>query len=159
MVDRVERNRKVKVHAESGHTKALADWAEGDALAGIALASLADNTKPKKRVRQSSKPLMNALETEYSAKLQSDIPNKQFYPQAVTLRLANGVRLTPDFFCFSMTDDSGDVFPQAREVKGKHAWEDSLIKLKFAAAQWPEIQFILAWKDSSGQWCQQTILP
>lgn len=114
-------------------------------------------TKPKekepKRVRQNSKPLLNKLETEYSWLLGHW--GEHVHAQSITLKLANGVRYTPDFFSLSSV---GSGRPKAWEVKGKHAWEDSLLKIKFAAKEYPEIKFLLVWKEK-GKWCQQEVLP
>lgn len=107
--------------------------------------------KTAKRIRQSSKPLMNGLEKDYLLQLICGIPPSKIKAQAVTLKLANGLRYTPDFFAFH----DGKIM--AWEVKGAFAYEDSIVKLKVAAVAWPEIQFTLAWKKG-GVWKEQRIL-
>lgn len=112
------------------------------------------------RIRQDSKPLMNKLEQEWFNILSVQFPN---YPrpraQAVTFKLANGVRYTPDVFATSWPGfNGGPSWPAAWEVKGKHAWDDSLVKLKVAAHEWPDVQWMLCWKVD-GEWKQQEILP
>ena len=72
---------------------------------------------------------------------------------ALTLLLANGVRYTPDITGFSPKHDK----LHAWEIKGKHAWDDAIVKLKVAAHEWPNIQFYLMWKDD-GVWQTQHIL-
>lgn len=110
-----------------------------------------------KRIRQSDKPLMNKLEAEWFAIINAQFPN---YPrpraQTVTIRLANGVRYTPDMFAFSWPSDRGSC-PTAWEVKGKHAWDDAIVKLKVAATSFPEIRFVLVWKNG-GEWRQQEVM-
>ena len=103
------------------------------------------------RIRQSKKPLMNKLETEFFNHLSSLYPNWAIHAQAMTFRLANGLRYTPDFVCIS-------CLPMvAYEVKGKWVDGDSFPKLKMAASVYPEIEWILAWKVN-GQWKDQKVL-
>jgi len=115
----------------------------------------------QKRIRQSSKPVMNKLEQEYFDILSAQYPN---YPrpraQAVRFKLCNGVTFTPDIFCASWPSEFGPVSPAtptAFEVKGKHAWDDAIVKIKMAAHEWLEIRWVLAWKES-GEWKTQLIL-
>lgn len=110
------------------------------------------NQPKPKRIRQNSKPLLNKLESEFAALLTAR--GWLFHSQSVTLKLANGVRYTPDFFSFRSFVGN----PFAWEVKGRHAWEDSLLKLKFAAKEYPGIKFFLVWKEN-GKWCEQEVLP
>lgn len=108
--------------------------------------------RPKKRIRQSAKPLLNNLEKEYADELKRRYGNLNdgFKYQALKLRLGNGVWFCPDIW--------HPVLQRCWEVKGPHAWEDSLIKLKVVAGLYPEIRFILAWKQDS-VWQEQRILP
>lgn len=112
--------------------------------------------KPKKRIRQSSKPLMNKLETEVLAQLKVRYPSDTFYAQAIKFRLANGVSYTIDVMslCWSVTDK-----PAAWEVKGPHTWDDSIVKLKCFATAYPEIRVHLVWKDENKCFQTQDILP
>lgn len=105
-----------------------------------------------KRLRQSAKPLLNKLETEYHLWLSGRIRCELIKSQSVTLKLANGVKYTPDFFAFH----GGRA--EAFEVKGSHSWDDAIVKLKVAAHEWPEIQFILVYKRD-GQWIEERVLP
>lgn len=109
---------------------------------------------PAKRIRQSSKPLSNKLETEFGQYLQANYPNSstKFYEQAITLRLGNGLKYTPDWVvCISLRT-------YCFEVKGKHVWDDSIAKLKMAASVYPKWTWYLAWKQD-GQWKMQEVLP
>lgn len=59
--------------------------------------------------------------------------------EAVTLRLANGVRYIPDY----LVDSPGNK-AQIYEVKGGYIREDAMIKLKVAATQFKCFEFYLA---------------
>lgn len=109
-----------------------------------------------KRVRQSSKPIMNKLETEFYGILCLKMVPDLIHCQAVTLRLANGVRYTPDFFV--PQNEHIDSKTEAYEVKGKWFTDDSNVKLKMAASIFKTINFYLAWKDEIGCWQEQRIL-
>lgn len=109
------------------------------------------STKPKtkKRIRQSEKPELNVLETEWFKHIQ----HFGARPQAIKLKLARGVFYKPDFFSpRTMT---------AWEVKGLNGKniDRGKLALKCAASAWPEIKFILVWKDEQGQWQEQHVLP
>ncbi len=107
--------------------------------------------KVVKRIRQSGKPLLNKLESEFLAYKQARYPNDVFHCQAITFKLANGLRFTPDVVSF----ESGIAW----EVKGPHAFDGALDKLKMAAAVYNDFSWILAWKDKAGNWQQQHVLP
>jgi hypothetical protein len=105
----------------------------------------------EKRIRQNTKPLMNGLETKfYYEFLLGRYPPEKIQIQAITVRLANGLRYTPDFFTLS------DLI--AWEVKGKWVDGDSFPKLKMAATMFPEVRWWLAWKTENG-WRRQDVLP
>lgn len=111
----------------------------------------------KKRIRQSGKPCMNKLEREWFDKVSLEFPNyHRPRAQSVTFKLANGVRYTPDVFACDWGPQPST--PIAWEVKGKKMWDDAMIKLKFAAKEWPEIRWLLVWKEQ-GQWKEQRVLP
>ena len=110
-----------------------------------------------KRVRQSSKPALNKLETEFKNYMLALCPSSVIHEQSVTVKLGNGVRYTPDLFMLS--DDYADYGerPTFFEVKGPHAFDGALEKLKIAAGMYPEFTWILVWKDA-GIWMEQVIL-
>lgn len=115
--------------------------------------------KKPKRLRQSSKPLLNKLETEWFNVIKDQYPNyPAIRPQAKTYKIANGLRYTPDFTVSSWPRAVGPATETAWEVKGKWVDGDSFPKLKMAAAAWPEVRFILVWKQD-GEWKEQVILP
>ena len=105
--------------------------------------------KPTTLLRQKTKG-PNNLETAFAAVLRAENPGVQIREQAVTLVLCNGVRYTPDMFAFV------DGRPKAWETKG-FLRDDAGQKLKFAAKEWPEIEFTLVWRKA-GVWHRQRIL-
>lgn len=129
-----------------------------DLREGVSAPKIFVPIKTVKRIRQDTKPLMNKLEREWFGIINAQFPN---YPrpraQAITLKLANGVRYTPDFFAFLWPVDAQPSSPTAWELKGKHVWDDAIVKLKVAATTFPEIRFLLVWKDH-GDWHQQPVL-
>lgn len=100
----------------------------------------------KKRIRQSEKPLLNKLETEFLDWFKNRNKDHAIYTQAFKFRIANGAWYTVDFLSI---DPSGQVW--AWEVKGRHAWEDALLKLRVAATTYREIKWHLCWKDNNWQ--------
>ncbi len=107
------------------------------------------------RVRQSSKPAMNKLEQEWFDIVSGIQWHHGPRAQAVRFRLCNGVTYTPDVFAATWQEAGR---PTAWEVKGKHAWDDAIVKIKMAAHEWPEIDWWLVWKEN-GVWKTQRILP
>lgn len=121
-------------------------------------------TKPTKppepacRVRQSHQPKLNKLETEWFNLIKDRYPNcPPVRPQAKTYVLANGVRYTPDLSCSMWPWEGESAKETCWEVKGPHAWEDALVKIKVAAHEWPEIRWVLVWKNN-GRWFQQVVI-
>jgi len=90
---------------------------------------------------------MNKLETAYAQRLEllrqsGQIRNFRF--EAVKLRLAENTFYTPDFYVVTEQEI------QLHEVKG--FWEDDArVKIKVAAFEYPEFQFI-AVKKNKGEW-------
>lgn len=109
-----------------------------------------------KRIRQSSKPLMNKLEQEYFECLK--VQWKILTCQAIRLKLGNGIWYKPDFVAWPVGFESQDTRMRAYEVKGKHAFRGGFENLKVAAGLYPQIRFTLAWKEN-GQWKEQSVLP
>jgi hypothetical protein len=111
----------------------------------------------KKRIRQSTKPLMNKLENEFFVHLVPPFDHNGYriVPQSVRFMLANGLWYKPDFL--KIGDDT-DAPMVAYEVKGPHSFRGGFENLKMAAHQYPWIKWILVWKEN-GQWQEQTILP
>lgn len=117
---------------------------------------VAKNPRPAhvlKRLRQSSKPLMNKLETELFHFLKANYPEDSvIVPQGIRFRLGNGIWYKPDFVIFA-----GMVW--AYEVKGPRAFRGGFENLKVAAGLYPMIRWRLVWKDQNGIWQEQKVLP
>ena len=112
-------------------------------------------TKPPKRIRQSSKPLMNNLEQEWFAVLHVRYPShaKSIRPQVVRFKLGNGIWYKPDIWCPTL-----GTWGCCWEVKGPHSFRGGIENLKCAAYAYPEVKWVLVWKEN-GQWKEQTVLP
>lgn len=108
--------------------------------------------KSGRRVRQESKPLLNRLEERALFYLQGLFPHATIRAQAKRYRLANGAWYKPDF----TTQMDGQEF--AWEIKGPRAYQAGITNLKFAAQQWPEVNWVLVWVESDG-WRSQLIRP
>lgn len=111
------------------------------------------NPKPKKRIRQSDKPELNKLESEYLIYLKSLLPNAIVHPQSMRFRLGNGIWYKPDLIV-SAPSGTLEVF----EVKGPHAFRGGLENVKVAAGIYKNIRFFLVWKEG-GKWQEQHVLP
>lgn len=112
--------------------------------------------RPARRIRQDTKPLLNKLETEWLCELERRHGPGEVKSQARKYKLGNGCWYCPDFFV-NAKFLGGRTIETCYEVKGKHAWDDAMVKLKVAAHQWPEVRWILAWKEN-GQWREQQVL-
>lgn len=99
---------------------------------------------------------MNKTESAFDEHLRATFANSQIEREGVTLLLANGVRYTADFADFNL--DGGLTL---WEVKGAHAWDDAIVKLKVAASRFPRITFYMASprKDAPGLWRIERIVP
>ena len=91
---------------------------------------------------------MNRTEREYSFILESrkragEIVDYRF--EAITLKLANNTRYTPDFYV--LFEDRIEL----HEVKGGFWRDDARVKIKVAAAMFPEFAFIAA-LNKKKQW-------
>lgn len=115
--------------------------------------SLSAITKPKKRIRN-ARPKQSKLELEAFEWLKGTHPgyDLRLQPYGITLTLANGCKYTPDICGMAPT---GHV--HFWEVKGRHVWEDAIVKIKVAAAFWPAFGFTLMWQDDG--WNFQDVYP
>ena len=107
---------------------------------------------PPKRIRQSTKPLMNKLESEFKAYYET-LTGHSLIVQSIRFKLGNGIWYKPDFILMCST-----LGIKAFEVKGEHAFRGGFENLKVAAHQYPRISWILAWKVNN-TWNQQPVLP
>lgn len=110
-----------------------------------------------KRLRQSAKPLLNKLEAEWLGELRKKLlSGTTIWVQALRFRLGNGIWYKPDFAAEVRNDWHDSLF--AWEVKGPHVFRGGLENLKVAASLYPEVRWVLAWKED-GLWREQEVLP
>ncbi len=109
-----------------------------------------------KRIRQSTKPLMNKLESEFFEVLKYSF--KIIEPQSVRLMLGRGIWYKPDFIAWPCGLESQDTRMRAFECKGPHSFRGGMENLKVAAHKYPQVKFTLVWKQD-GKWQEQTVLP
>lgn len=108
--------------------------------------------KPPRRIRQSTKPLLNKLEQEWYSRQCAFFPSRTFYMQSIRFKLANGIWYKPDAVSIDFLP------PTCWEIKGPHAFRGGFENLKVAAHQYPNIHWILVWKEN-GKWQEQEVLP
>jgi hypothetical protein len=115
---------------------------------------------PKKRLRQSSKPILNKLEERFYARIKLLRPLDEVVCQGIRLELARGIWYRPDLFIPDALDHlgTGKRLSLAYEVKGPHAFRGGFENLKVAARVHRWIQFRLVW-EADGGWQEQIILP
>lgn len=143
-----------KVAAKYGVSKDVArlslDSGTGGTITKTEQTEVSVRSHSSKRLRQNTKPLMNKLESAWFEVLKIDCPKAR--PQVAQFRLGNGIQYRPDFIDFS------SIPVTAWEVKGPHSFRGGFENLKVAAALYPEIRWILVWKES-GNWQEQVVLP
>lgn len=111
-----------------------------------------------KALKQSSKPLLNKTETEFRGVIKTFNPDGFITEQAITFRLANGVRYSPDFVVFNPMAGTVDAYEVKGERRKDSQWatDDARVKLKVAAAKYPFIRWTIAWKEC-GKWKVQHV--
>lgn len=114
----------------------------------------------KKRIRQSSKPLLNKLEWDFfDSVLRPKYGMLNIHTQAMRFKLGNGIWFKVDFVVFDVSTTcitEGSV--RAYEVKGPFAHRGGFENLKVAASLYLQIIWYLVWKEN-GQWQEQRVLP
>ncbi len=113
-----------------------------------------------KVIRQSSKPKLNKTEQEFGTWLKARYPDSFIVEQGLKFKLCNGVFFTPDCVVFSPMSGTVDAYEVKGERRSDAAWfrEDSKLKSKFAAQQFPFIKWVVVWKQN-GEWVTQIVLP
>ena len=111
--------------------------------------------KPPQRIRQSSKPLLNKLETSCLRDvLEPMYPSQRIVSQGMRVKIAGSAWYKVDFWV--------PAVQEAHEVKGpkvmKNQQSRQMLALKVAATTWPEIKWFLHWHEN-GQWQSQIVLP
>lgn len=108
----------------------------------------------ERRLRQEQGPKLNKLEQAFLRVLQVEYPGVRIRSQDKRYELARGIWYKPDFTMMSAGVET------AFEVKGPRAFRGGFENLKVAARVWPEVRWLLVWRDKdSGQWKRQEIKP
>lgn len=111
------------------------------------------------RIRQSKEEPLNKLEAEWYEIIRRQFPNyPPPRPQCRRYKLGNGIWYKPDFVASSWPQTSGPAIETAWEVKGPKAFRGGFENLKVAAHSFPEVRWLLVWKEK-GEWRQQIVLP
>lgn len=139
----------------------------GAVSAGSPPARSVKSAAAPRRLRQSTKPLMNKLEAEFYERLKMLKTPVHFRAQSMRFRLGNGIWYKPDFTAWhnhlyheAMPANGIQIRMIAWEVKGPRAFRGGFENLKVAAALYPEVRWLLVWKDkATGEWQEQCILP
>ncbi len=116
----------------------------------------ASNPSSERRLRQDTKG-QNKTELAFGDWLAANRTDLEVHAQSITLKLANGVRYTPDFFCLARQTGEVECF----ETKG-FMRDDASVKIKVAASIYRRMTFVLVTKKNKkqgGGWDQQLILP
>lgn len=111
----------------------------------------------KARLRQSGrKP--NKLEADFQSAMKHRGVELVF--EAITLKLANGARFTPDFADVKLMGAQAQAIT-FYETKGPQFEEDARVKLKVAAFLYPCFRFVLVTqhKELSDPWVMEAIRP
>lgn len=111
--------------------------------------------KPKKRLRQSSKPVLNGLETAWRDVLRATLPGTAIREQARRYKIANGSWYRPDLTAIVAGQETAWECKGPKEMRGV---AKGTMTIKVAAHLWPEVRWILVYKRD-GQWVTETILP
>lgn len=120
------------------------------------LTAMADKAKPKTRLRQSSKPLLNKTEQRFFDYLKTKHPEDSIRAKPMTFQLCNGVVFKPDVSRYAKEQCRYHMF----DVKGpQQIQDDAAVKIKMAAKEWPEVSWWLAWETALNVWQVQLILP
>jgi hypothetical protein len=97
---------------------------------------------------------MNRLEEDYGGHLlaRRSVGEVVWYAyEGITLKLADDTRYTPDW---AVLLKSGEM--ELHEVKGPHAREDSIVKLRVTARLFP-FRVLLVTRDDDGGWNEQEV--
>jgi hypothetical protein len=97
---------------------------------------------------------MSNAELEYAMileRMKRDHEIESYKYEGVTLKLADGCRYCPDFF---VVVSSMILRLRFVEIKGRHIWEDSIVKFKVAKEQNPWAEWQMHQRSKDGQWSQ-----
>lgn len=79
--------------------------------------------------------------------------------EAVTLKIANGCRYTPDWYVVEWLGGDGTSKSTFYEIKARNMiWDDAIVKIKVAAAKYSEYEFFLCAYDHKTGWTIEKVL-
>ncbi len=93
---------------------------------------------------------MNKTEAAYAVVLEARKRSgeiREYHYESLTVKLADGVRYTPDFYVI-LADDSLEL----HEVKGGFVRDDARIKLRVAARHTPFTYILAQYKNKATGW-------
>lgn len=99
--------------------------------------------------------VMNATEAEHARNLDARPDVARYVFEGISFRLATGARYTPDFFVCMKPGAKGYPY-EIHEVKGGLIQEAAMVRLKVAAANFPEFRFVM-WQKKNGVWTEKEI--
>lgn len=111
--------------------------------------------RKEKRIRQSSQPRLNGLETAWKLKLLDRDPTLKIYEQALRFRTSCSSWYKPDLAAWV---DGRLTCWETKGNRGKNIARGKLA-LKVAASLYPEIDWWLVWRNPDGSWSEQKVLP
>lgn len=151
----------VEVIAEKMRRDALR--AEGKPLSGEPEFKVVrdTDTTPQPTIATPKRPRMNKTETRYAERLAAqkaagELDRADF--EAVTLKLGDDVRYTPDFMVTRVYRHIEATAIEFHEVKGAFIRDDARVKLRVAATLFPMFRFFLS-QYVKGQWTITPIEP
>jgi hypothetical protein len=100
-----------------------------------------------RKLRRSRAP--NKTEAEFGRMLEARRHKGEFLTvefEALKLKVGDGTYYTPDWFCHTLF-----ARPAIFEVKGKHRWDDAIVKYKAAKERYTWADFEM-WEKSSDGW-------
>lgn len=139
-----------KVAAKFGLSKDVARLS----LTGEALQPVAQVAQEASRVRQETKPRLNKLESDWLAVLRVTYPGVTIHSQSWRVEIASGAWYKVDH-C-AVIDGRWTAWECKGPSKTKGCAK-GLLALKVAAKEFPEVHWILVWRED-GHWKQQTIV-
>ena len=143
--------KKLNPQLFGGTAVASVRWGTSATLGEATIVGIA----PKKRIRQDEKPLLNKLESEWLQVLKMRHPTVTIHSQEWRVKIANGAWFKVDH-CALLAGGW-----TAWECKGPSQGKNvarGLLALKCAASSFPEVRWVLVWKDQ-GKWCEQEVMP
>lgn len=109
------------------------------------------------RVTKTPEEKLNKLEKRFLEHIRDNrrcwLPSTRIGIQDIHLSIGPDCRYTPDFSVWASHLFRTILY----EVKGPHTWDDAIVKIKTAAAQFPMFDFIIVTEGEDGLWNYQKV--